>query len=115
MIRCELSVSWLTLLYLCFQTMENSREPKDQDFPSFFQNSCPGSSAVESGETEEVMKKSMDSGVRPKSQTVIGGITCCVPECFRNRLRNPELSFYVIPSGKGKEKQGLRGPLHEKF
>ena len=30
MIRCELSVSWLTLLYLYFQTMENSREPKDQ-------------------------------------------------------------------------------------
>ena len=67
MIRCELSVSWLTLLYLCFQTMENSREPKDQDLPSSFQNSCPGSSAVESGETEEVTKKSMVC-VRPEEE-----------------------------------------------
>ena len=26
-----------------------------------------------------------------------GGITCCVPNCFNNSVRNKELSFYVIP------------------
>ena len=69
---------------------------------------------MESGKYEDLTKESMDSdSVRPESQTVIVGITCCVPECFRNSLRNPELSFHVISSGKRKEKQDLRACLHE--
>ena len=43
-----------------------------------------------------------------ENQAVVGGITCCIPDCFSNSLRNPELSFYVIPNGRGKEKQELR-------
>ena len=43
-----------------------------------------------------------------KRQKVVGGITCCIPECFRNSLRNPELSFYIIPNGVSNSKQDLR-------
>ena len=41
---------------------------------------------------------------------VVGGITCMwnVPECSNNSLRNPELSYYVIPNGNSKEKQELQ-------
>ena len=93
--------------------MENSRECNEKPIPSFFQNSCPGNSAVEGGNDEDLVTK-RDSGngklTSPpdKRQKVIGGITCCVPECFRNSLRNPELSFYVIPNGVSKSKQDLR-------
>ena len=27
-----------------------------------------------------------------------GGVTCCVPPCYSNSKRNPELSYYVIPN-----------------
>ena len=93
--------------------MENSRECNEQPIPSFFQNSCPGNSTVKVGNDEDLVTK-RDSGngklTSPpdKRHKVIGGITCCVPECFRNSLRNPELCFYVIPNGVSKSKQDLR-------
>jgi hypothetical protein len=37
-----------------------------------------------------------------------GGYTCCVPDCPSNHKRNPELSFYSIPSGKSEESKELR-------
>ena len=37
-----------------------------------------------------------------------GGFTCCVPGCFNNNKKNPELSFYNFPNGKGPESQELR-------
>ena len=44
--------------------MENSREPKDQELPRFFQNSCPGNSVVESDKAEELMQ----TNVRPEEE-----------------------------------------------
>ena len=40
----------------------------------------------------------IEGNCTPKSKYHIGGgITCCVPTCFNNSVRNKELSFYVIP------------------
>ncbi|XP_028407181.1 uncharacterized protein LOC114529570 [Dendronephthya gigantea] len=36
-----------------------------------------------------------------------GGTTCCIPTCNSNAKRNPELSFYKIPSDKNVRKQWL--------
>ena len=47
------------------------------------------------------MQKGMNLGGR-------GGFTCCVPGCFSNSNRDVDLSFYVIPNGKSKEKILLR-------
>ena len=59
---------------------------------------------------ENHREKEIASGraIVQQRRPVVGGITCCVPECFNNSLRNPELSYYVIPNGKSKEKQELR-------
>ena len=48
------------------------------------------------------------SAIMQQFRAVVGGIMCCVPECFNNSLRNPELSYYVIPNGNSKENQELR-------
>ena len=36
-----------------------------------------------------------------------GGTTCCIPTCNSNTKRNPELSFYRIPSDKNLRKRWL--------
>ena len=36
-----------------------------------------------------------------------GKITCCVPECYSNSKRNPELSYYVIPKEENLRKKWL--------
>ena len=36
-----------------------------------------------------------------------GGITCCVPHCYNNSQRNPNLSFYVIPKDPAQRKKWL--------
>ena len=71
----------------------------------FFQNSCPGSSAVEVGNDRDFVTKSDGGNGKLTSPP---GIICCVPECFRHSLRNPELLFYVIPNGVSKSKQDRR-------
>ena len=44
----------------------------------------------------------------PKSKYYTGaGITCCVPNCFNNSVRNKELSFYVIPRDNGLRNEWL--------
>ena len=94
--------------------MENFASDFEQHIPSFFKNSCPGTSAEGVTEEDCFSKNSPGSLTRPsrhslsENQVVVGGITCCVPGCFSNSLRNPELSLYVIPNGKSKEKQELR-------
>ena len=37
-----------------------------------------------------------------------GGYTCCVPDCFSNSKRDPNLSFYSFPDGKSEDKVLLR-------
>ena len=64
--------------------MENSCEFNEQPIPSFFQSSCPGNSAVEVGNDEDLMTKG-DGGngkltsLPDERQKVVGGITCCAP------------------------------------
>ena len=38
-----------------------------------------------------------------------GGTTCCIPTCGSNTKRNPELSFYQIPTDKSSERCGCIG------
>ena len=87
---------------------------------SFFQNSCQGTSVAESVCNGKKTNSSTGLNAKwpngpnaevegqPRKKSVVGRITCCVPECFNNSLRNPELSYYVIPNEKSKEKQWLR-------
>ena len=84
--------------------MENSSQTRNTSIPSFFQNSCTGRGVENHREKEIASRGTMVQQHRP----VVGGITCCVPECFINSLRNPELSCYVIPNGSSKEKQEVR-------
>ena len=44
----------------------------------------------------------------PKKSGGDGGFTCCVPGCFSNNKKNPELSFYNFRNGKSPESQELR-------
>ena len=111
--RVEVRICLFILVEIQLETMENSREFNEQPIPSSFHNSCPGNSAVEGGNDEDLVTKSDGGNGKLTSppderQKVVGGITCCVPECFRNSLRNPELSFYVIPNGVSKSKQDRR-------
>ena len=53
------------------------------------------------GECDSLMQKGMKLGGR-------GGFTCCVPGCFGTSNRDIDLSFYVTPNGKSKEKNLLR-------
>ena len=85
--------------------------------PSFFQNSCQGITAIQklSSGDSNVNKPGLSVEIRRPmhetkndGRTVVGGFTCCVPRCFSNSHRNPDLSFYSIPNGKSKQKQELR-------
>ena len=84
--------------------MENSSQTRNTSIPSFFQNSCTGRGVENHREKETASGSAIVQQRRP----VVGDITGCVPECFNNSLRNPELSYYVIPNGNSKEKQELR-------
>ena len=97
--------------------MERSHEVTDEHVPSFFQNSCPGISATELQKEEAYTEKGDGCATRPinianeegrRGGKIVGGFTCCVPDCFSNSKRNPELSFYNLPNGKSKERQELR-------
>jgi hypothetical protein len=44
-----------------------------------------------------------NSNCTSKKSKSSGGFTCCVPGCFNNNKRSPELSFYNFPNGKSKE------------
>ena len=85
--------------------MENSREFNEQPIPSCFQNSCPGNSAVEVGNDKDLVTKSDGGNGKLTSpdarQKFAYGITCCVPECFRNSLSNPEL--FLLCNSKWRE------------
>ncbi len=99
--------------------MENTPDDSEKHIPSFFQSSCPGNIAEEEHSGQELTAARPEQGPglssvevdgvgEAKKKTVVGGFTCCVPECFSNSSRNPELSFYAIPNGKSKEKLELR-------
>ena len=66
---------------------------------SSFQNS---STDLVSDMTAECINDSVTTEIEenctPKSKYHLGGgITCCVPTCFNNSVKNKELFFYVVP------------------
>ena len=73
------------------EIMENPSSAADQHIPSFFQNSCTGTGASEREENEDSSRNSSENPMRPMlgvseeskhgNKPVVGGITCCVPEC----------------------------------
>ena len=71
--------------------------------PSSFQSSCPGGRMLTS--SKNIDENSNCTSKKSKSS---GGFTCCVPGCFNNNKRSPELSFYNFPNGKSKESVELR-------
>ena len=81
---------------------------------SSFKNSCPSPQRFETPESNKnsptCASQSSGKSSKPKSSTSggRGGFTCCVPGCFSNNKRNPELSFYNFPNGKNEESQELR-------
>ena len=83
--------------------MQNSSQTRNTSIPSFFQNFCTGR-GLEHHREKEISGSAIVQQRRP----VVGGITCCVPQSFNNSLRNPELSYYVIPNGNSKEKKELQ-------
>ena len=52
----------------------------------------------------EQIKK--DQPYKSKNSKKGGSITCCVPLCYSNSKRNPELSYGVIPKDPKLEKDG---------
>ena len=84
--------------------MENSSQTRNTSIPSFFQNSCTGRGVENHSEKEIASGSAMVQQHRP----AVRGIMCCVPNCFNNSLRNPELSYDVKPNGSSKETQELR-------
>ena len=48
-----------------------------------------------------------DQPIKSKSSKKDSGITCCVPFCYSNSKRNPELSYYVIPKDSKLRKRWL--------
>ena len=70
---------------------------------SSLQNSCPGLHAVDRSELSSITTKTT---AHKRGGT--GGFTCCVPGCFNNNKRNPELSFYNFRNGKSEEAQILQ-------
>ena len=47
--------------------------------------------------TSDSIPPSVKENITPRKPTYGGGITCCVPDCSNNSVRNNELSFYVVP------------------
>ena len=84
--------------------MEKPGEINEKTATSLFQDSCPEEDAV-IGETKTLVN---DVIPRPIPERKDRGFTCCVPHCFNNSKRNPNLSFYRIPEGRGKDKKELK-------
>ena len=76
---------------------------------SSFQNSCTSLvSEIPLGSISDCLLPSLEEKSTPKSTYHSGGgITCCVPNCFNNSIRNKELSFYVIPKDSNIRKKWL--------
>ena len=88
--------------------------------PSSFENSCTGL-VSEVTENNAFSCSSVVPGENSTSMKALyhgrGGITCCVPNCNKNSLRNKKeaLSFYVIPKDPLLRRRWLRLIKREKF
>ena len=66
---------------------------------SFFQNLLTSTDSVAPGNSTicKVSSVTFEKDFQTPKSSKGGGITCCVPLCYNNSKRNPDLSFYVIP------------------
>ena len=74
--------------------------------PSFFNNSCSG--LQETSSSESGGKSMLDDVSSTKQKGGARVFTFCVPGCFSNNKRNPELSFYNFPGGQNKKSLDLQ-------
>ena len=74
--------------------------------PGFRQNSSVLEKELEKACSGQ--ERAFPSTRAPKKSGGDGGFTCCVPGCFSNKKKNPELPFYNFPNGKSPESQELR-------
>ena len=65
---------------------------KSYEDPSSFENSCTGLQRFDSPKNNGECAVSVP--VSAKRSGGHGGFTCCVPGCFSNNKKNPELFFY---------------------
>ena len=74
---------------------------------SFSQNSHIDRKFINVDSVEKYDQIKKDQPFKNKNSKKGGGVTCCVPLCYSNSKRNPELSYYVIPKdSKLKKKDG---------
>ena len=102
------------------EVMNNREDNNDSNFPSFYKNSCPGSGEDVVNESTEFVAKSEECCASARSKPSVDecdalmekgmnlggrdGFTCCVPGFFSNSNRDVDLSIYLIPNRKSKEK-----------
>ena len=91
----------------CFEVLSCLLEAiQTNEDPSSFENSSTGPQRLDNPQNQCSGQLSSSNFTRRSGGA--GGYTCCVPGCSNNNERNPELSFYSIPSGKSKESKELR-------
>ena len=49
-------------------------------------------------EADKNLAADLETTCSKKKQNGGGGTTCCIPKCDSNTKKNPELSFYLIPT-----------------
>jgi hypothetical protein len=54
---------------------------------------------IETGTSSEADKSNTENACS-KRKYYGGGTTCCIPTCSSNTIRNPELSYFQIPTDK---------------
>ncbi|XP_057298372.1 uncharacterized protein LOC130629250 [Hydractinia symbiolongicarpus] len=71
----------------------------NKQYDCFFENSFHSPNFVSPVEPPvcNVSCTTYKNGLQTPKSSKGGGFTCCVPLCYNNSKRNPELSFYVIP------------------
>jgi len=57
--------------------------------------------------TDQAAKHPLKTDVATPKTSIGGGITCCVPLCYNNSKRNPNLSWYVLPKDRTLRKKWL--------
>ena len=74
--------------------------------PSSFENSCTGLQRFDSPKNNGECAVSVP--VSAKRSGGHGGFTCCVPGCFSNNKKNPELFSYNFPNCNSQESRDLQ-------
>ena len=79
---------------------------KSNEDPSSFENSCMGLQRFDSPKNNG--EHAVSVPVSGKRSGGHGGFTCCVPGCFSNNKKNPELFLYNFPNCNSEESRDLQ-------